>query len=134
MTDIRHRGDENNRDDQDNQDRQTSGLGFVGQKVKRIEDERFLIGEGTFVADINPEGVLHAVFLRSLIPHGRIRSINVSGASALKGVVRVFTGADLNAITNSFPPFFMAEGVYTCLLYTSPSPRDATLSRMPSSA
>ena len=26
------------------------------------------------------------------------------------------------------------EGEYTCLLYTSPSPRDATLSRMPSSA
>ena len=25
-------------------------------------------------------------------------------------------------------------GMYTCLLYTSPSPRDATLSRMPSSA
>ena len=25
-------------------------------------------------------------------------------------------------------------GFYTCLLYTSPSPRDATLSRMPSSA
>ena len=24
--------------------------------------------------------------------------------------------------------------IYTCLLYTSPSPRDATLSRMPSSA
>ena len=26
------------------------------------------------------------------------------------------------------------EDRYTCLLYTSPSPRDATLSRMPSSA
>ena len=26
------------------------------------------------------------------------------------------------------------ESHYTCLLYTSPSPRDATLSRMPSSA
>ena len=26
------------------------------------------------------------------------------------------------------------QGGYTCLLYTSPSPRDATLSRMPSSA
>ena len=26
------------------------------------------------------------------------------------------------------------EYEYTCLLYTSPSPRDATLSRMPSSA
>ena len=27
-----------------------------------------------------------------------------------------------------------ANGMITCLLYTSPSPRDATLSRMPSSA
>ena len=26
------------------------------------------------------------------------------------------------------------EDTYVCLLYTSPSPRDATLSRMPSSA
>ena len=26
------------------------------------------------------------------------------------------------------------SGAYACLLYTSPSPRDATLSRMPSSA
>ena len=30
--------------------------------------------------------------------------------------------------------YFVYERVYTCLLYTSPSPRDATLSRMPSSA
>ena len=28
----------------------------------------------------------------------------------------------------------LADGVLICLLYTSPSPRDATLSRMPSSA
>ena len=31
------------------------------------------------------------------------------------------------------PPFSLMH-VDTCLLYTSPSPRDATLSRMPSSA
>ena len=30
--------------------------------------------------------------------------------------------------------FGNSDTVYTCLLYTSPSPRDATLSRMPSSA
>ena len=29
---------------------------------------------------------------------------------------------------------FIIDPAYTCLLYTSPSPRDATLSRMPSSA
>ena len=28
----------------------------------------------------------------------------------------------------------LESGYYNCLLYTSPSPRDATLSRMPSSA
>ena len=28
----------------------------------------------------------------------------------------------------------MLDTMYDCLLYTSPSPRDATLSRMPSSA
>ena len=30
--------------------------------------------------------------------------------------------------------FSPANDIYDCLLYTSPSPRDATLSRMPSSA
>ena len=28
----------------------------------------------------------------------------------------------------------LEKGIYTCLLYTSPSPRDRTRSRMPSSA
>ena len=42
---------------------------------------------------------------------------------------------------NYFDPFLMLDEFgsensedYICLLYTSPSPRDATLSRMPSSA
>ena len=33
-----------------------------------------------------------------------------------------------------FPPMLIQPYVENCLLYTSPSPRDATLSRMPSSA
>ena len=37
-------------------------------------------------------------------------------------------------ITNQIRAFQPWPGSYTCLLYTSPSPRDATLSRMPSSA
>ena len=36
-------------------------------------------------------------------------------------------------IIGSGPAGYTAA-VYACLLYTSPSPRDATLSRMPSSA
>ncbi len=96
-------------------ERQTSGLGFVGQSVKRIEDERFLTGEGTFVADLNPDGVLHVAFLRSPFPHATVDSLDVSAAQRLPGVVKVFTGTELNAVTNPFPPFFMVEGLYTPL-------------------
>ena len=31
-------------------------------------------------------------------------------------------------------PVFLKKNIYTCLLYTSPSPRDLSTSRMPSSA
>ena len=36
-------------------------------------------------------------------------------------------------IANTYPSLTL-EQVYACLLYTSPSPRDGLLSRMPSSA
>ena len=43
------------------------------------------------------------------------------------------TVPDTPKIENSYFPF-LKEFTDNCLLYTSPSPRDATLSRMPSSA
>ena len=51
------------------------------------------------------------------------------------GVVQTFgkySRAAQSGLNYHFP--FPFEKVSTCLLYTSPSPRDATLSRMPSSA
>ena len=44
------------------------------------------------------------------------------------------TFAAFGAGTGSADPVNTARGTFACLLYTSPSPRDATLSRMPSSA
>ena len=41
---------------------------------------------------------------------------------------------DLDAGGNLVVPPFVEPHIHLCLLYTSPSPRDATLSRMPSSA
>ena len=38
------------------------------------------------------------------------------------------------AIDNQIAGVIINPGAYTCLLYTSPSPRDGLLSRMPSSA
>ena len=39
-----------------------------------------------------------------------------------------------NGTPKNLETMFAADDVENCLLYTSPSPRDATLSRMPSSA
>ena len=55
------------------------------------------------------------------------------GALAVMGLigVLVLVGKGLGSFAESIIPF---ETLNICLLYTSPSPRDATLSRMPSSA
>jgi len=42
--------------------------------------------------------------------------------------------AKYNIQVNSISPGYVKTPFTACLLYTSPSPRDATLSRMPSSA
>ena len=56
--------------------------------------------------------------------------------SAFVGNMRVGSEAALNALTLVFPVqmLMVAVGIGTCLLYTSPSPRDLSTSRMPSSA
>ena len=51
------------------------------------------------------------------------RGIQIGDLKYPRAIYTLWTEAERNAI-----------GIYTCLLYTSPSPRDATLSRMPSSA
>ena len=49
--------------------------------------------------------------------------------------VKYAKGVDVNSAANCVRWYGEAvDKVYDCLLYTSPSPRDATLSRMPSSA
>ncbi len=45
----------------------------TAQTFGRIEDFRFLTGNGRYVDDIAPKGALHALFLRSTIAHGRHR-------------------------------------------------------------
>ena len=42
--------------------------------------------------------------------------------------------ADILIAEGDYDYKFVVDGQWICLLYTSPSPRDATLSRMPSSA
>ena len=79
---------------------------FIGRSMQRREDRRLLTGRGQFIADLILPGMLHAVFVRSQIAHGRIRSIDVARAAAMPGVAHLLTGADLLRIV---PPVAGAQ-------------------------
>ena len=66
----------------------------IGSPVPRKEDARLLTGRGRFSDDFNLPGQLHAAIVRSLYPHARITEVNGDRASAMPGVVAVFTGRD----------------------------------------
>src|SRR4026208_388837 len=68
---------------------------LVGSRVKRREDPRLIQGLGTYVDDVKIVGMQHLAFKRSDVAHGRIVSIDVSGAQAMDGVEAVFTGKQI---------------------------------------
>src|SRR6266849_10376114 len=71
----------------------TPPKGFIGESIKRKEDDRFIRGKGNYLDDISLPGMLHMSILRSPFAHARIRSINTKPAEAVPGVVAVVTGA-----------------------------------------
>ncbi len=70
---------------------------YVGKSMKRVEDPRFIQGQGRYVANLKIYGMTHAAIKRSPYPHAKINSIDTSAAEALEGVIAVFTGQDLVA-------------------------------------
>jgi aerobic carbon-monoxide dehydrogenase large subunit len=70
----------------------------IGSPVERLEDLRFLRGRGEYVDDVPRPDALHAVFLRSSVAHGRIRSINTAAALKRPGVHAVITAQDIGDI------------------------------------
>ena len=68
-----------------------------GRSVRRLEDERFLLGRGCYVEDIDVGSALHSHVLRSPHAHALVRRIDVARAAALPGVHLVATAADLAA-------------------------------------
>lgn len=70
---------------------------YVGQRLRRREDDKFLKGRGRFVDDIEPAGTAHVAFVRSPHAHARINGIDSSAAAARPGVLRVLTAEDWKA-------------------------------------
>jgi carbon-monoxide dehydrogenase large subunit len=68
---------------------------LVGSRTPRVEDPRLLTGQGRYVDDLSPAGTLHAAFVRSPVPHGRLVRVDATAARAVPGVALVLTAADL---------------------------------------
>jgi aerobic carbon-monoxide dehydrogenase large subunit len=83
-------------------------VSYIGQPVKRFEDPRLVSGSGSFVDDIKLPDMLHAAVLRSPYAHARVRSVDVSAARTLPGVVTVLTGADIAGVLQDIPTRAMA--------------------------
>jgi carbon-monoxide dehydrogenase large subunit len=76
---------------------------YVGKRVKRTEDPRLIKGLAHYVDDIKLPDTLHAVFVRSIYAHARIKSVDVSEASKAPGVVAVYTGKDVSQKIGAVP-------------------------------
>jgi len=69
---------------------------LFGEPALRSEDPRFLTGRGRYLENLPIEGVLRAVFVRSIMPHARLIDVGVDVARTMPGVAGVFTASDLD--------------------------------------
>lgn len=68
---------------------------YIGKSVKRLEDKRFITGQGKYTDDIQLPNMAYAYILRSPYANATVSSIDTSAASAIDGVLAVYTGADI---------------------------------------
>ena len=67
------------------------------QGALRSEDEPLLTGRGQFTDDLRMPEQTCGVFVRATVGHAHVRRVDATRASAMPGVLRVITGADLAA-------------------------------------
>lgn len=67
----------------------------MGQAVRRVEDQRFVTGNGHYATDYQPEGRVFAAFVRSPHAHATFKIRNADEVRAMKGVLLVLTPEDV---------------------------------------
>ncbi len=70
-------------------------LNVVGKPFRKVDARAKCIGQTKFADDIFLPRMLYCKILRTHLPHALIKSIDVSNAAALPGVLAVITGKDL---------------------------------------
>jgi aerobic carbon-monoxide dehydrogenase large subunit len=67
----------------------------AAQPLRRVEDQRFITGQGRYTSDISRPGQAYGHVLRSPHAHARIARIDTRAAASMPGVLAVYTHADL---------------------------------------
>ena len=75
---------------------------WVGQPIRRKEENRLVSGKGIFVDDEKMPGMLHIRFVRSSYAHAKITRVDVSKAEKFPGVVCTLTGAEIKRQVQPF--------------------------------
>lgn len=68
---------------------------YVGKKVQRVDALDKVTGRAKFTEDLSPRGALVARVLHSTIAHGYVKSMDISAAEQIPGVVKIFTCFDV---------------------------------------
>ncbi len=83
-------------------------FGF-GQPLTRKEDAPLLRGQGCYVADVLPEGCLHAVVVRSPHAHARFTLHDLERVRAMRGVRLVLAAPDVTELAPMPCPGIIAD-------------------------
>ncbi len=70
----------------------------IGRSLPRLEARAKVTGRAEYTHTMRLPGMLTCKIFRSTVPHGRIKSIDVSAARALPGVYGVYTGEDVRKV------------------------------------
>ncbi len=81
---------------------QAATVKWVGQPIRRKEENRLVSGRGIFVDDEKMPGMLHIKFVRSSYAHAKITRVDVSKAEKFSGVVCTLTGAEIKKQVQPF--------------------------------
>ncbi len=79
-------------------------IGGLGVSRRRVEDNRFIRGKGSYLDDVTLPGMLHMEILRSPVAHAEIKSIDISRAMGMPGVRLVLTGEMMAARNLAWMP------------------------------
>jgi len=72
---------------------------ILGASVKRVEDPRFITGAGRYLGDIDLDGAVWMVPVRSTVPHGVLEGVDTDPARSVPGIVKTYVAGDLD-VTN----------------------------------